>query len=58
MEFAAETGVPEAVEITGKYNRVRFGGKDLSATEADEIEKLLKILEEKTKYEEKIKRDS
>lgn len=47
MEFAAETGIPEALEITGKYNRVRFGGKDLSATEADDVEKLLQILEEK-----------
>jgi transglutaminase-like putative cysteine protease len=47
LEFAAETGIPEALEITGKYNRVRFGGKDLSNTEADEVEKLLQILEEK-----------
>src|SRR5690606_23682556 len=47
MEFAAATGIPEAVEITGKYNRVRFGGKDLTTTEADEVENLLRILEEK-----------
>ncbi|MBK7705004.1 MAG: DUF3488 domain-containing protein [Acidobacteria bacterium] len=41
LEFAFAIGIPEAVAITEKYNRVRFGGKDLSPTEADEVEALL-----------------
>ena len=45
LEFAFELGIPEAVEITGIYNSVRFGGKELSASEADEIESWLRQLE-------------
>ena len=45
LEFAFELGIPEVVEITSKYNRVRFGGKELSSGEADEIETWLKQLE-------------
>ena len=38
LEFAFAVGTPEAVSITEKYNRVRFGEKHLSKTEAAEIE--------------------
>lgn len=41
LEFAYATGMPEAVKVTEKYNQVRFGEKDLSATESDEIEQWL-----------------
>lgn len=47
LEFAFALNLPEAVRITEKYNRVRFGEKNLSATEAAEIEKWLKDLEKK-----------
>lgn len=45
LEFAFASGLPEAVSITEKYNRVRFGEKDLSADEANAIEKWLTALE-------------
>lgn len=45
LEFAAALEMPEAVRITEKYNRVRFGEKNLSNEEASEIEKWLKNLE-------------
>ncbi len=45
VEFAYAIGMPEAVQITEKYNRVRFGDKGLSGTEADEIEAWLQQLE-------------
>ncbi len=38
VEFAFAVGMPEAVSITEKYNRVRFGEKHLSKAEAAEIE--------------------
>jgi hypothetical protein len=41
LEFAFELGVPEAVKITEKYNRIRFGEKPLTEPEADEIESWL-----------------
>ncbi len=41
IEFAFALGIPEAVMITEKYNRVRFGEKDLSEIEAREIDKWL-----------------
>lgn len=48
LEFAFALEMPEAVSITEKYNRVRFGEKDLSNDEAKEIENwLAKIEEEK-----------
>ncbi len=37
--------MPEAVKITEKYNRVRFGEKDLSKDESKEIENWLEKLE-------------
>ncbi len=41
LEFAFAVGMPEAVTVTEKYNRVRFGGKDLSEDEQNEIETLI-----------------
>ena len=41
LEFAFAIGMPEAVNITEKYNRVRFGEKHLSRDEAVEIENWL-----------------
>lgn len=41
LEFAFALNMPEAVSITEKYNRVRFGEKDLSTDEAEEIENWL-----------------
>lgn len=38
LEFAYAAGMPEAVLITEKYNRVRFGEKSLSNEESDAIE--------------------
>ena len=45
LEFAFAVNMPEAVKITEKYNSVRFGEKNLSQTEAREIEDWLKNLE-------------
>lgn len=44
MEFAYAVGVPEAVRVTEKYNRVRFGNIGLSDAEIDEIESELEKL--------------
>ena len=45
LEFAFASGLSEAVSITEKYNRVRFGEKDLSREETNEIEIWLQNLE-------------
>ncbi len=45
LEFAFALKMPEAVRITEKYNRVRFGEKNLSNEESKEIENWLKNLE-------------
>jgi protein-glutamine gamma-glutamyltransferase len=47
LEFAFALDMPEAVSITEKYNRVRFGEKNLSGEEAEEIENWLESLEKK-----------
>ncbi|HEX8920037.1 MAG TPA: DUF4129 domain-containing protein, partial [Pyrinomonadaceae bacterium] len=47
LEFAAATGMTEALKVTHAYNRVRFGEQRLSATEAAEIEAWLTRLEGK-----------
>ena len=47
LEFALNLNMPEAVNITEKYNRVRFGEKNLSKDESQEIENWLKKLEVK-----------
>jgi len=49
LEFAYAVELPEAVKITEKYNRVRFGEKDLSADEASEIDSWLSHLREEEK---------
>lgn len=51
LEFAFALNMPEVVSITEKYNRVRFGEKDLSNDEAREIEIWLENLEKKAKNE-------
>ena len=45
LEFAVASGIPEAVDLTDKYNRVRFGQKGITPVEADEIEHWLSDLE-------------
>jgi hypothetical protein len=45
LEFAFEVGMPEAVKVTEKYNRVRFGEKGLSHREERDIENWLRVLE-------------
>jgi hypothetical protein len=40
-EFAASLNKPEAMMITDKYNRVRFGGRDLTPDESAEIDQWL-----------------
>jgi hypothetical protein len=45
LEFAYAVGMPEAVNVTEKYNRVRFGDKYLTSTESDEIDRWLMELE-------------
>lgn len=45
LEFAHETGIPEAVGVTKRYNSVRFGEHALSPAEADEIDQWLRDLE-------------
>lgn len=48
LEFAFELDMPEAVKITEKYNRVRFGEKNLSNEETEEIENWLEKLEKES----------
>lgn len=50
LEFAFALNMPEAVKITEKYNSVRFGEKDLSKDESEEIENWLKYLESGHEY--------
>lgn len=45
LEFAFALNMPKAVLITEKYNQVRFGEKELSKREAEEIENWLVELE-------------
>ncbi|HJU54284.1 MAG TPA: DUF3488 and transglutaminase-like domain-containing protein [Pyrinomonadaceae bacterium] len=47
LEFAAATQLPEAMQITRAYNRVRFGDAKLSAAESKQIEEWLRRMEEK-----------
>lgn len=49
LEFAFALDMPEAIKITEKYNRVRFGEKELSKGEATEIENWLNRLENRKK---------
>ncbi|MGH9900250.1 MAG: transglutaminase TgpA family protein [Pyrinomonadaceae bacterium] len=45
LEFAAATGMPEALVVTRAYHRVRYGAKDLSPDEAAEVESCLRRIE-------------
>ncbi len=46
LEFAGATNLNAALEVTRAYNRVRFGGQELSKREMNEIEESLKKLEQ------------
>ena len=46
LEFAGSTKLNAAIEVTRAYNRVRFGGQELSTREINEIERSLKELEQ------------
>ena len=41
MEFARAVAIPEVIGITDKYHSVRFGNKELSRAEREEIERWL-----------------
>ena len=45
LEFANNLKSNEALVITRAYNRVRFGGQRLSASEKREVERALRSLE-------------
>ncbi|MFN2414327.1 MAG: DUF3488 and DUF4129 domain-containing transglutaminase family protein, partial [Pyrinomonadaceae bacterium] len=45
LEFAEAVGAPEVLSITNAYNRVRFGARDLTGAEAEEVERQLLTLE-------------
>jgi protein-glutamine gamma-glutamyltransferase len=45
LEFASDVGINEARAITNAYNRVRFGGEDLSERELQELHRLLRSIE-------------
>ena len=45
LEFACAVGAPEAIGITEKYNRVRFGEKGLTEVESRQIDDWLTELE-------------
>ncbi|HEY0173035.1 MAG TPA: DUF3488 and transglutaminase-like domain-containing protein [Pyrinomonadaceae bacterium] len=45
LEFAEATASPEVLAITNAYNRVRFGARDLTGAEAEEVERQLLTLE-------------
>jgi transglutaminase-like putative cysteine protease len=45
LEFAAAIGIPDVLNITRAYNRVRYGSQPLSATEIAEIEECINRLE-------------
>lgn len=45
LEFASDLQLEPALIITHAYNRVRFGGQQLSAAEIQEMERVLKSLE-------------
>ena len=49
LEFAFALNMPEAVRITEKYNRVRFGVKLLSQQEAEDVTAWLEKLEQESK---------
>ncbi len=46
LEFAVAVGIPAVGVITDRYNRVRFGGADLTESESEEIERLIVSIED------------
>ena len=44
LEFARAAAIPEAQMITERYNRVRFGNREVSSEEAKEIDIWLQTL--------------
>lgn len=44
LEFAYSVSIPQAVNITEKYNRVRFSEKNLTPKELTEIEEWLRVI--------------
>ncbi len=48
LEFAVSVGLNEALAITSAYNRVRFGSQRLSGTEQEQIEQMLRELEQQS----------
>jgi hypothetical protein len=49
LEFASGLDLQPVLAITQAYNRVRFGGQELSPAELQEIEKTLADFERATK---------
>ncbi|MCA1564683.1 MAG: DUF3488 and transglutaminase-like domain-containing protein [Acidobacteria bacterium] len=49
LEFAATTGMPEALLLTRSYNRVRFGAHELTTAEAARVEEWLRRIEKESK---------
>jgi protein-glutamine gamma-glutamyltransferase len=49
LEFAAATGMPEALLLTRSYNRVRFGAHELTTAEAARVEEWLRRVESESK---------
>jgi len=45
LEFAATTGMPEAILLTRSYNRVRYGAHELTTAEAARVEEWLRRVE-------------
>lgn len=48
LEFAGTVGIPDAIQITKAYNRLRFGIEELSASELREIDRTLARFEKET----------
>ena len=48
LEFANDTGLYEAISLTRVYNRIRFGGQDLTRQDAAEVDSWLRKLEQKS----------
>lgn len=44
MEFAARSGLPEAVRLTEVFQRIRYGGTTLDRSDMDEVKRLLEAI--------------
>jgi transglutaminase-like putative cysteine protease len=47
LEFALATNFPEALRITEKYQNVRFGGRELTESESQEVSELIQQLKKR-----------